>query len=163
MKKIMLLDETVCDMVQWDCTKESFDEIKEMTGLKVIFDKETEEIIHLYSNEFKRECVLPWNLILKYPNGRIDIVNESWLNSHTKLYNSRKTKKKYHYFVSAIIWDDYNNIKGIISGTISTKFKISTNEDIELMKKTLKEQHDYKNDECMIINYKLLRIEELEE
>lgn len=163
MKKIMLLDETVCDMVQWDCTKESFEEIKKMTGLKVIFDKETEEIIHLYSNEFKSEYVLPWNLILKYPNGRIDIVNKSWLNSHTRLYNSRKTKKKYNYFVSAIIWDDHNKIKGNISGTISTKFKISTNEDIELMKKILKEQYDYKNDECMIINYKLLRIEELEE
>lgn len=158
-KKIMLLDQSIAKMVKWDGSEESLKEIQELLpNVTVKRDCEfPDKQINLYFG-YRTEyaCTFAFNYIILRDNGKVDIVNEKWLERNTLLYNGGSVKKTYVYFVSGFMTK--NGEDGYTNHEVEMETEITTSEQILEIQDTIRKDNNY--DDFIIANFHLLRIEE---
>ena len=159
-KRIMLKDGLIAKMVKWDGSDDSLKAIRELLpNVTVKRDYEfSEKQINLYFDyRTKYACTFAFNYIILYPNGKVDIVDEIWLEKNTYLYaNIFSIKKKYVYFVSGFITK--NGEDGYTNHEVEMETEITTSKQILEIQNTIIKDNDY--DDFIISNFQLLRIEE---
>ena len=106
-KRIMLKDWTIAKMVEWDGSDESLKAIQELLPNITVKrdDERPNKQINLYFGyRTEKVCTFAFNYIILHPNGKVDIVDENWLNENVYLYdNIFSVKRKYVYFVNVYL------------------------------------------------------------
>lgn len=158
-KRIMLKNGLIAKMVKWDGSDESLKAIRELLpNVTVKRDYEfSEKQINLYF-DYRTEyaCTFAFNYIVLYPNGKVDIVDEIWLEKNTYPYANSFIKRKYVYFVSGFITK--NGEDGYTNHEVEMETEITTSEQILEIQDTIRKDNGY--DSFIISNFQLLRIEE---
>lgn len=159
-KKIMLLDQSMAKMVKWDGSDESLKAIQELLpNVTVKRDYEfPDKQINLYFGYRTEEiCTFAFNYIILRDNGKVDIVNEKWLERNTLLYKGGSVKKTYVYFVSGFMTK--NGEDGYTNHEVGMETEITTSEQILEIQDAIRKDNSY--DGFIIANFHLLRIEEV--